>query len=142
MLIWKKNQFYFQMVKLVKNHQVYMHESTMSRLKTYERQQPGCMDTDGAPVHQGAGKEHTGFLGLVLLLRHDTVARILANGSAAFFESCAAIGWKDRDSVRCCSETGPWVPDKGSMDLQILDPRITEAIFCRFLYNVLSSKSY
>ena len=30
--------------------------------------------------------------GTVLLLRHDAVARILANGSAAFFESCAAIG--------------------------------------------------
>ena len=38
--------------------------------------------------------------GWVLLLRHDAVARILANGSAAFFESCAAIGWKDCNSVR------------------------------------------
>ena len=36
----------------------------------------------------------------VLLLRHDAVARILANGSAAFFESCAAISWNDCDSVR------------------------------------------
>ena len=36
--------------------------------------------------------------GPVLLLRHDAVARILANGRAAFFESCGAIGWKD--SVR------------------------------------------
>ena len=39
-------------------------------------------------------------LGPLLLLRHDAVVRILANGSAAFFESCAAIGWKDCDSVR------------------------------------------
>ena len=38
--------------------------------------------------------------GLVLLLRHDAVARILANGGVAFFESRAAIGWKDCDSVR------------------------------------------
>ena len=38
--------------------------------------------------------------GPVSPLRHDAVARILANGSAAFFESCAAIGWKDCDSVR------------------------------------------
>ena len=38
--------------------------------------------------------------GPVLLLRQDAVARILANGSAAFFESCAAIGWKACDSVR------------------------------------------
>ena len=33
-------------------------------------------------------------------LRHDAVARILANGSAAFIESCAAIGWNSCDSVR------------------------------------------
>ena len=32
--------------------------------------------------------------GPVLLMRHDAVARILANGGAAFFESCTAIGWK------------------------------------------------
>ena len=38
--------------------------------------------------------------GPVLLLWHDTVARILTNGSAAFFESYAAIGLKDCDSVR------------------------------------------
>ena len=38
--------------------------------------------------------------GPVLLLRHDAVARILANGSAAFIESCAAIGWNSCDSVR------------------------------------------
>ena len=38
--------------------------------------------------------------GPVLILRHDAVARILANGSAAFFESCAAIGWKACDSIR------------------------------------------
>ena len=33
--------------------------------------------------------------GPVLPLRHDAVARVLANGSAAFFESCTTIGWKD-----------------------------------------------
>ena len=38
-------------------------------------------------------------LGPVLLVRHDAVARILANGSAAFFESCAAPGWKDCDNT-------------------------------------------
>ena len=32
---------------------------------------------------------------LLTLLRH--VARILANGSAAFFESCDTIGWNSRD---------------------------------------------
>ena len=39
-------------------------------------------------------------LGPVLLLRHDAAARILANGSAAFIESCAAIGWNSCDSDR------------------------------------------
>ena len=39
------------------------------------------------------------YLGPVLLLRYDTVTRILANGSAAFIESCAAIGWNSWDSV-------------------------------------------
>ena len=39
-------------------------------------------------------------LGPALLMRHDAVARILANGSAAFIESCAAIGWNSCDSVR------------------------------------------
>ena len=51
----------------------------------------------------GPGQRHSevsGVQGPVLLLRHDAVARILANGSAAFFESCAPIGWKDCDSVR------------------------------------------
>ena len=38
--------------------------------------------------------------GPVLLPRHDAVAQILANGSAAFIESCAAIGWNSCDSVR------------------------------------------
>ena len=38
--------------------------------------------------------------GPVLLLRHDAVAGILANGSAAFIEGCAAIGWNSCDSVR------------------------------------------
>ena len=39
-------------------------------------------------------------LGPVLLLRHDAFARILTNGSTAFFESCTAIDWKACDSVR------------------------------------------
>ena len=43
----------------------------------------------------------------VLLLRHGAVARILANGDAAFFESCAAIGWKDCEASCGCSRTGP-----------------------------------
>ena len=34
------------------------------------------------------------YQGRVLLLRHDAVVRILADGSAPFFESCAAIGLK------------------------------------------------
>ena len=45
-------------------------------------------------------REFTASRGPVLLLRHDAVARILANGSAAFIESCAAIGWNFCDSVR------------------------------------------
>ena len=40
------------------------------------------------------------MLGPVLLLRLDAVASILANESAAFFESCATIGWEDYDNVR------------------------------------------
>ena len=36
-------------------------------------------------------------LGSVLLLWHDAVAWILANGSAAFIESCTAIGWNSCD---------------------------------------------
>ena len=39
-------------------------------------------------------------MGIGLLLRHDAVAIIVANGRAAFFESCAVIGWKDGGSVR------------------------------------------
>ena len=45
--------------------------------------------------------------GPVLLLRHGAVARILANGDAAFFESCAAIGWNDCEAPCGCSRTGP-----------------------------------
>ena len=45
--------------------------------------------------------------GPVLLLRHDAVAIILANGSAAYFESCVAIGWNACDSI---SKTGPSAP--------------------------------
>ena len=40
------------------------------------------------------------ILGPLLLLRHEAVARLSANGSAAFIEICAAIGCKDCDSVR------------------------------------------
>ena len=36
----------------------------------------------------------------VLLLRHDAVARIFANGSAAFIKSYAAIDWNSCDSVK------------------------------------------
>ena len=38
--------------------------------------------------------------GPVLLHRSDAVERILANGSAAFIESCATVGWNSCDSVR------------------------------------------
>ena len=38
--------------------------------------------------------------GPVLLLRHDVVARLLANGVAAFIESSATIACKDCDSAR------------------------------------------
>ena len=38
--------------------------------------------------------------GHVLLLQIDAVARIFANGSAAFFESRAPIGLRDSDSIR------------------------------------------
>ena len=38
--------------------------------------------------------------GSVLLLWYDAVASILANGSAAFKESCTPIGWKDCGSVK------------------------------------------
>ena len=39
-------------------------------------------------------------VGPLLLLRHDVITSILANGSAAFIESCAAVGWNNLDSVR------------------------------------------
>ena len=42
---------------------------------------------------------------LLTLLRH--VARILANGRAAFFESCDAIGWNSCDVSQNVSNTGP-----------------------------------
>ena len=66
-------------------------------------------DTNSAmKVLQGIQATFVGFIsgpvcqiqGPVLLLRHDAVARILANGSAAFIESCPAIGWNSGDSVR------------------------------------------
>ena len=49
-------------------------------------------------LKQGQYGEYRGQ-GPVLLLWHD-VTRISANGSAAFTESCAAIGWKNCDNVR------------------------------------------
>ena len=39
-------------------------------------------------------------LGPVLLVRHNAVARIFANGSAAFIENCAANGWNSCDSIK------------------------------------------
>ena len=39
-------------------------------------------------------------LGLVLLLRHEAVARIVTNKSTAILESCAVVCWKACDSVR------------------------------------------
>ena len=36
----------------------------------------------------------------VLSLQHYAVAILLANGNAAFIESCAPNDWKDCDSVR------------------------------------------
>ena len=42
---------------------------------------------------QDCGNSSAKALGPVLLLRHDAVARILVNGSAAYIESCAAIDW-------------------------------------------------
>ena len=56
--------------------------------------------TPGATVQTDAESEEVETLCTVLLLRHHDVTRILANGSAAFFESCTTIGWKDFDSVR------------------------------------------
>ena len=49
---------------------------------------------------RGLASPSTWGQGPVLLLRHDAVARILANGSAAFIESCLAIGWNSCDSIR------------------------------------------
>ena len=46
------------------------------------------------------GESIVHVLGTVLLLRHDAVLSISAYGSAAFIESCAAIGWNSCDSVR------------------------------------------
>ena len=47
-----------------------------------------------------ATRWHVPFQGPILLLRHDIVTIILANGSAAFIESCVAIGWNSCDSIR------------------------------------------
>ena len=38
--------------------------------------------------------------GPILFSRYDVAARLLDNDSAAFNESCAAIGWKGYDSIR------------------------------------------
>ena len=51
-------------------------------------------------IAQDCGHFVSAVQGPVLLLWHDAVARILANGSAAFIESCVAIGWSSCDSVR------------------------------------------
>ena len=61
-----------------------------------------CLAQPSHFIATNAGVQYgrLGPQGPVLLLRHDAVARILANGSAAFIESCAAIGWNSCDSVR------------------------------------------
>ena len=46
-------------------------------------------------------------LAKILATASCAVARILANGSAAFFERCAAIGWNSCDTSDRCSKTGP-----------------------------------
>ena len=56
--------------------------------------------TPGTTVQTDAESEEIVSLCIVLLLQHDAVTRILGQGSAAFFESCATIGWKDSDNVR------------------------------------------
>ena len=53
--------------------------------------------TGDMPLPEPMNRVHRGMRGPFLLLRYDAVASILAIGSAAFFESCAAIGWKDCD---------------------------------------------
>ena len=71
-----------------------------------------CVDSDHSSVIKACDVEHAKWRvyravrsdgqvqGPVLLLRYDAVPRILANGSAASIESCAAIGWNSCDSVR------------------------------------------
>ena len=57
-------------------------------------QTPGA-SIDFSAVCSGADqrkRQSSALLGPVLLLRHDAVARILANESTAFFESCVVIG--------------------------------------------------
>ena len=54
------------------------------------------------------GCPHDNLAGHVLLLRHDAVARILANGSAAFFFKAALpLAEKIAAASDRCSETGP-----------------------------------
>ena len=48
-------------------------------------------------VCQQAGTAGANIQGPVLLTLLQHVARILANGRAAFFESCDAIGWNSCD---------------------------------------------
>ena len=43
--------------------------------------------------------------GSYIKLRYEAFARILANGSAAFTESCTAIGWKIVTVSDCCNNT-------------------------------------
>ena len=68
----------------------------------------GFTGTDCQRKHIQANNKKNTLLNPVLLLRHDAVARILANGSAAFFESCIAIGWKLATASDRCSKTGSW----------------------------------
>ena len=69
----------------------------VSRIKKQITQVGGHASETWSCIYSCAENEHQGP---VLLLRHDAVARILANRSAAFIESWAAIGWYSCDSVR------------------------------------------
>ena len=72
---------------------------------------------DGVNGQEKQKDDDKEVLGTLLPLWYHIVARLLANERAAFIESCTAIGWKDCDSVRCCSNTksSGWVLDKISV---------------------------
>ena len=60
------------------------------------------------------------FQGSVLLLWNDAVAMRLANGSAAFIESPAAIGRKIPTASIRCSNTGPCLTTLDNKSEQII----------------------